>query len=107
MLPDCEVVKIVDEILGSLGIGKYVIKVNNRKILDAMIEVMGAPKQKFNTICSSIDKLDKETWETVEQELIEQKGLTKEMTNVLSKMVAIKGDPSKVIEQIEESKIFE
>ena len=44
MLPDCEVVKIVDEILGSLGIGKYVIKVNNRKILDAMIEVMGAPK---------------------------------------------------------------
>ena len=66
MLPDCEVIKIVDEILGTLDIGKYVIKINNRKILDAMIETMKAPKQKFNIICSSIDKLDKESWETVE-----------------------------------------
>lgn len=91
MMPDCEVIKIVDEILSELEIGKYIIKVNNRKILDAMIEVIGAPKQKFNTICSSIDKLDKESWETVECELIEQKGLTKDMTTVLAKMVEIKG----------------
>jgi len=44
MMPDCEVIKIVDEILSELEIGKYIIKVNNRKILDAMIEVIGAPK---------------------------------------------------------------
>lgn len=59
MLPDAEVVKVIDEILRDLKIGAFVIKVNNRKLLDAMVELSGAPKQKFKQICSAIDKLDK------------------------------------------------
>jgi histidyl-tRNA synthetase len=65
MMPDAEVVKIIDEILSALNLGPYNIKLNNRKILDAMVQVSGAPIQKFATICSSIDKLDKESWENV------------------------------------------
>jgi histidyl-tRNA synthetase len=61
MLPDAEVIKVLDEILTNLGLGNFVIKVNNRKLLDAMVELSGAPKQKFKQICSSIDKLDKVT----------------------------------------------
>ncbi len=56
------------------------IKVNHRMLLDAMIELSGAPKDKFKPICSAIDKLDKEPWSVVQQELIEEKGLTLEMT---------------------------
>ncbi len=63
------------------------VKVNNRKFLDAMIELSGCEKRKFKTICSSIDKLDKEPWEKVKQELIQQKGLTEEMANNLHKFV--------------------
>jgi len=59
MIPDAEVIKVVDEILNELSLDKYIIKINSRKILDSMIEVSGAPKDKFKTICSSIDKLDK------------------------------------------------
>lgn len=59
MLPDAEVIKVVDEILTNLQLGEFVIKVNNRKLLDAMVELSGAPKQKFKQICSSLDKLDK------------------------------------------------
>lgn len=59
MLPDAEVIKVVDEILTNLELDNFVIKVNNRKLLDAMVELSGAPKQKFKQICSSIDKLDK------------------------------------------------
>jgi histidyl-tRNA synthetase len=64
-----------------------VVKVNNRKFLDAMIELSGCEKRKFKTICSSIDKLDKEPWEKVKKELIQQKGLTEEMANNLHKFV--------------------
>ena len=32
--------------------------------------------KKFKTICSSIDKLDKEPWENVAKELINEKGLS-------------------------------
>jgi histidyl-tRNA synthetase len=73
--------------LSGLNIGNFVVKVNNRKFLDAMIELSGCEKRKFKTICSSIDKLDKEPWEKVKQELIQQKGLTEEMANNLHKFV--------------------
>lgn len=70
MLPDAEVLAVVSEILVSLGIGGFKIKVNNRKFLDAMVELAGCERRKFKSICSSIDKLDKEPWEKVRLELI-------------------------------------
>jgi histidyl-tRNA synthetase len=47
-------------------------------LLEAIIEEAGASLDKFKTICSSIDKLDKEKWEDVAKELIEDKGISKE-----------------------------
>ena len=78
MIPDAEVLKIVDEILTNLNAGKFQIKINNWKFLDAFIEIAGCDKSMFKTICSSIDKLDKSPWEEVEAELLNQKGLTKD-----------------------------
>jgi histidyl-tRNA synthetase len=71
MIPDAEIVKVVTEIISKLGVGNFVLKVNHRKFLDAMIELSGCEKRKFKTICSSIDKLDKEPWEKVKEELIQ------------------------------------
>lgn len=59
MLPDAECVKIVSEILDVLDIGDYVIKLNHRQLLDGMFEACGVPADKFRTICSAVDKLDK------------------------------------------------
>ena len=39
MMPDAEVVKIIDEILTELEIGPFQIKINSRKLLDAMVEL--------------------------------------------------------------------
>lgn len=52
-----------------------------------MVELSGSPKEKFKQICSSIDKLDKEPWSVVQAELIEEKGLSLEMTQILEKFV--------------------
>lgn len=46
---------------------------SNRKLLDAMVQISGAPTNKFKDICNSIDKLDKKPWEEVRQELVEIK----------------------------------
>lgn len=59
MVPDAECVKIVSEILSELNVGEYVIKLNHRLLLDGMFEACGVPKDKFRTICSTVDKLDK------------------------------------------------
>ena len=44
MIPDAEIVKIMDEILTDLKIGEFLIKVNSRKLLDAMVDLIQAPK---------------------------------------------------------------
>ena len=70
MIPDAEVLSVVCEILQALDIGEFTVKVNHRKFLDAMVDLAGCEKRKFKSICSSIDKLDKEPWEKVKKELI-------------------------------------
>ncbi|KHF97925.1 hypothetical protein F383_14177 [Gossypium arboreum] len=63
MGPDFEVVRILSEVLNALNIGDYEIKLNHRKLLDGVLEICGVPPAKFRTICSSIDKLDKQSFE--------------------------------------------
>lgn len=59
MLPDAEVLRIAMEILDSLDVGKYTIKINHRKILDGLFAVCGVPADKIRQISSAVDKLDK------------------------------------------------
>jgi len=56
MIPDAEILKIVCEILDNINVSKYTVKINHRKLLEAMIELSGAPLTKFRSICSSVDK---------------------------------------------------
>ena len=48
------------DILDSLPIGDFGIKLNHRCLLDAILDICGVPADKFRTICSAVDKLDKE-----------------------------------------------
>ncbi|XP_037087115.1 histidine--tRNA ligase, cytoplasmic-like isoform X2 [Pollicipes pollicipes] len=75
MVPDAECVRIVAEILQSLQLGGFVVKVNHRQILDGLFEVCGVPADQFRTICSSVDKLDKSPWEEVKREMVDEKQL--------------------------------
>ena len=98
MLPDAEVLAVVCEILTSLEIGNFKLKLNHRKFLDAMIELAGCEKRKFKSICSSIDKLDKE--------LIHQKGLTEDMCDKLHKFVQLQGKPWELLKKLKEEQVF-
>ena len=106
MLADAEVVKMVDQILTLTLSDKFIIKLNSRKLLDAMVQLSGASLQKFATICSSIDKLDKESWQSVKEELI-QKGLTREVCDRLNYYLSFKGDFKTVLDQLEKEKVFD
>ena len=106
MIPDAEVLKVVTEILTNIGVGDFVIKINHRKFLDSIIQLSGCDTSQFKTICSSIDKLDKEPWEKVEEELITQKGLTQEMTSKLWEFVKRKGSPKEMLAKLIEDQVF-
>ena len=51
------------------------------------------PADKFRTICSAADKLDKEPWNKVKMEMVEEKGLDIEVADKIGVFVVQKGDP--------------
>lgn len=59
MIPEAECMRVVYEILDSLQLGKFLIKVNHRLLLDGIFEACGVPNEMFRSICSAVDKLDK------------------------------------------------
>lgn len=91
MIPDAECVKIVVEILTSLNVGKFTVKVNHRKILDGIFEACGVSSDMFRTICSSVDKLDKTPWDEVKKEMVEEKGLDEAAADRIGEYVRMHG----------------
>ena len=95
-IADAECLQIINEILNKLNLGTFYIKVSHRALLDSMLEMSGVPEDKLRTIGSAIDKLDKETWENVKQEML-KKGLSSECADKIKEYIQIKGSFSEII----------
>merc|ERR1739844_367363 len=91
MVADAECVKIVKDILRSMDVGKFIVKVNHRQILDGIFEVCGVAPDMFRTICSSVDKLDKSPWDEVKKEMVEEKHLDPEIAEKIGQYVKRSG----------------
>ncbi|KAM5301778.1 histidine--tRNA ligase, cytoplasmic isoform 2-T2 [Glossophaga mutica] len=105
MIPDAECLKIMCEILNSLQIGDFLVKVNDRRILDGMFAICGVPDGKFRTICSSVDKLDKVPWEDVKSEMVGEKGLAPEVADRIGDYVQQHGGVSLVEQLLQDPKL--
>lgn len=71
LLNEAEFVCIYDEALTQLGLKDFTIKINNRKILSGIAELIGKPDM-IADLTVAIDKLDKIGLEGVEKELLEK-----------------------------------
>ncbi len=92
MVADAEVLRIVSEVFENLGWrGRYTVKINHRKILDGLFEVCGVPTEKIRSISSAVDKLDKMPWSEVRREMVEDKGLDREVADKIEDYVTLKG----------------
>ncbi|KAL0230615.1 hypothetical protein PCE1_004172 [Barthelona sp. PCE] len=107
MVPDAEILVMADEVLSDLPIGEFWIKVSHRMVLQRAVELCGVPSSKFAAVCASIDKLDKEPWESVKDELINERGLTEEVCSWLERFAAVTGTHESVISQLKEIELAE
>lgn len=71
LLNEAEFVLIYHEVFCSLGMKDFTIKINNRKILSGIAEIIGKPKLIVD-MTVAIDKLDKIGFEGVTKELLEK-----------------------------------
>jgi len=88
LLNEFELVQIIDEVFEALGL-KVIIKLNNRKVLAGIAEVIGAP-ERMTDITVAIDKLEKIGQEGVMAEL-EQKGLSTDSIEKLFPLLKMEG----------------
>ena len=88
LLNEVELMQIVDEVFRRFGI-RVEIKINNRKILSGIAEVIGAA-DKIVDITVAIDKLDKIGIDNVNAELRED-GLTEEQIAKLQPIILLQG----------------
>lgn len=97
LLNELELLQIANEVFKRFGI-RVCIKLNNRKVLAGIAEVVGAP-EKIVDITVAIDKLDKIGLEKVNQELL-AKGLTEENVSKLQPILALSGNNNEKLEQL-------
>jgi len=98
MLADAEVLAIASEVFKTLGLD-VVIKVNNRKLLNGILDYAGIKKNKMDAILS-IDKLEKFGIKTVKEEL-ETKGFEKKEIENILKILKVKGGNKEVLKKAE------
>ncbi len=95
---EVEFVQLYDDVFSSLGLEGVTIKINNRKILTGIAEVIGA-KDKLIDFTVALDKLDKIGAEKVKEEML-SKGIPQEGINKLQPLFNISGSFESQVESL-------
>jgi histidyl-tRNA synthetase len=96
LICEAEIVLMLQEILQNLGIIDFTIKINNRKILSGIAEVIGVKGSEV-PFTVAIDKLDKIGKDKVEDELRER-GFSEEAIGKLQPIFSLQGADNEVFE---------
>ena len=95
---EVELVQLYDSVFTTLGLNGVTIKINNRKILSGIAEVIGA-SDKLIDFTVALDKLDKIGEDGVKKEMIE-KGITADAIEKVQPLFQFTGTISEKIEQL-------
>ena len=99
ILNEAEIPSIIYTIFRRFGLSRFVIRVNNRKLLNGFYALLGLT-EKSGDIMRTVDKLDKIGTEKVRVLLLEE-GLAEAQADEILRFIAIKGSNAEVLAQLE------
>ena len=100
---DAEIPTVIYNVFQELNIGKFTIRINNRKILNGFFSSLELEKQ-ASDILRIIDKIDKIGSEEVTRELLDF-NIDNDIVKKIMKFISIKGSNYEVIESLKKLKI--
>ena len=100
IINEAEIPSIIYNTFTRLGLKRFVIRVNNRKILNGFYAMLGLTEKSSN-IMRTVDKLDKIGAEKVKALLVEENGITDEQADEIMKFISINGKNSEVFSALE------
>ncbi|MFT7591899.1 MAG: histidyl-tRNA synthetase, partial [bacterium] len=101
LLCEADFLQIYHSVFIKLGLKKYQVRLNHRKILEAIAHTIGFTGP-FTDLTIAIDKLDKIGWEGVSKELID-KGLPQDKIEVLQSLLVLQPFTKNTLNSLEES----
>ncbi len=103
LINDALMPAIIIQIFETLGIGDFVVRINNRKILIGFFESIGIPSDKIKETLDIVDDLEKIGEKEVLSRL-KSGGLTDEKAQQILDFTEISGSPTKIITQLKKMK---
>lgn len=98
ILNDAEIPSIIYTLFNSLGIDNFVIRINNRKVLNGLFDMYGL-KDNAADVMRVIDKIDKIGVDNVKSELVDM-GVSADTVDTILSILTFKGTNSEVAEML-------
>ena len=99
LLYDAQIPAIIAQIFDAINIGKYLIRINNRKVLTGFFSAIAITPEQIRTCLKVVDMLDKIGEAKVKLEL-EKQGVSGSQSEQIIGFTKIKGDNNAVLEQL-------
>ncbi len=100
ILNEAEIPSIIYQTFSRLGLKRFCIRVNNRKILNGFYEMTGL-KEKSQDVMRTVDKLDKIGAEAVRDILVKEFAVAPEQADEVLRFIAIQGSNAQVLAALE------
>jgi histidyl-tRNA synthetase len=98
-ISDAEVLAVAVDCLRALGFKDFQIRINDRRILEALMEIVRIPGEKCLDVFRTLDKLDKIGREEVTR-LLGSLGIEEEKSERLLELTSLKGSPKAVLNEL-------
>ncbi len=100
ILNEAEIPSIIYQTFSRLGLKRFCIRVNNRKILNGFYELLGL-SDKSQDVMRTVDKLDKIGAEAVREILVKEFDVAPEQADEVLRFIAIQGSNAEVLAALE------
>jgi histidyl-tRNA synthetase len=97
---DAETLLVIHDLMERLGFSRFMIRVNNRLVLNGLLEHLGLTGQTVGVL-RALDKLPKIGREAVIAEMTEKVATTPAQADSVLKMTELTGSPAEILNQVE------
>ena len=84
MIYDTEILELLSDCLNTFLGNNFKILINHRQIVYKILEMTGIAEEKYNEVCSTLDKMDKKPWTEIIVELTDVRKLSEESIKILT-----------------------
>ncbi len=97
---DIETLMVINDLFEKIGIERFTIRVNNRKVLNGLLEKNGLLEHAVG-ILRCLDKLDKIGRDKVVEEMVDKVGISAQQAGSVLDMAQLQGTPVQIMNSLE------